>query len=64
MHCPEDGLDQFEEISFLLKNKELIDINQFLRVNEERPYNRPNPEMTALTSKFIQKASKLFNVKT
>lgn len=27
MHCPDKGLDQFEEISYLLKHKDSVDIN-------------------------------------
>ena len=40
MHCPENGLDKFEEISYLLKHKETMDINKFLKVTESYLYNQ------------------------
>lgn len=39
MHCPDKGLDQFEEISYLIKNKDTIDMSEFLRVVEKYNYN-------------------------
>ena len=39
MHCPESGLDKFEEISYLLKHKDHLNINKFLKVTESYLYN-------------------------
>jgi hypothetical protein len=62
MHCPENGLDKFEEISYLLKKKEDYDINEFLKVVEKYLYNSPSVEHYYLTDNFIKNARKFFSV--
>ena len=66
MHCPESGLDKFEEISYLLKQQKdgkIVNLSDFLRVTEERAYSKPSSaETKELTSKYIQKAKKFFDV--
>ena len=62
MHCPDNGLDQFEEISYLLKNKDSININEFLKVFEQFEYNSPSYEHARITQGFIQSAKKFFDV--
>ncbi len=42
MHCPDQGLDQFEEISYLIKNKDKHAMEVFLRVREAWKYNNPS----------------------
>ena len=42
MHCPESGLDKFEEISYLLKQQrdgKIESLSDFLKVSEERTYS-------------------------
>jgi hypothetical protein len=37
MHCPESGLDKFEEISYLLKQQrdgKITNVSEFLKVTE------------------------------
>jgi hypothetical protein len=46
MHGPDNGLDQFEEISYLLKHKNSIDMNEFLKVIEKYDYNSPSYDHT------------------
>ena len=63
MHCPEQGLDKFEEISYLLKHQrdgKIANLGEFLKVSEERPYSKPGKDDSFL--KYIQKARKFFDV--
>jgi hypothetical protein len=63
MHCPEQGLDKFEEISFLLKQQKdgkIASLGEFLRVSEERPYCRPGKDESSV--KYLNKAKKFFDV--
>ena len=66
MHCPDSGLDKFEEISYLLKQQKegkIVNLSDFLRITEDRPYSKPSSAQTKeLTSKYIQKAKKFFDV--
>ena len=59
MHCPETGFDHFEEISYLLKKREDIDMNQFLKVMDDKSYSMPNNGENTNLAKFIAKARKL-----
>ncbi len=62
MHCPDTALDKFEEVSFLLKNKDSIDMKEFLNVEEDRPYSRYSEDIADLTKDFLNKAKKYFDV--
>lgn len=62
LHCPDEGLDKFEEISYLIKNKESIDMNEFLKITGDNNYSKPDVDMRELTIKYIQKAKKIFEV--
>jgi hypothetical protein len=35
VHCPEEGLEKFEEISYLLKHKNHLEIKDFLKISED-----------------------------
>ena len=48
-HCPEEGLDKVEEISFLLKNKEKINMADFLKLDGNIHYSKPDLELRELT---------------
>jgi Radial spokehead-like protein len=67
MHCPESGLDKFEEISYLLKQQregKIHNLSEFLRVTEDRQYCRPGKEMhVELTARYLSKAKKYFDVR-
>ena len=41
-HCPDEGLDKLEEISYLLKNKEKINMKDFLKVDGDIHYSKPD----------------------
>ena len=66
MHCPENGLDKFEEISYLLKQKrdgKIENLSEFLMVSEERPYSRPGKDSHGEhTINYLLKAKKFFDV--
>jgi hypothetical protein len=62
MHCPDRGLDQFEEISYLLKNKDYISMEKFLRIDENELYNTQNQNYSAQVEKFTNIAKKFFEV--
>lgn len=62
IHCPDEGLEKFEEISFLLKNKNRLDINEFLKVTEDKTYNRHDEEIKEMTHKFLHKAKQFYEV--
>ena len=52
-HCPEEGLDKMEEISYLLKNKDKINMKDFLKVDGDVHYSKPDLELRELTTKYI-----------
>jgi len=49
MHCPDEGLDKFEEISYLLKHKDRIDMSEFIRSDGDKDYAKPNDDIRELT---------------
>jgi hypothetical protein len=63
MHCPDEGLKNFEEISYLIKNKDKLCTKQFLNVDDVRHNQAPSKAcVKELTSKFITEARKFFEV--
>jgi hypothetical protein len=46
VHCPEDALNKIEEISYLLKNKNTLAIEEWLKVNEIHNYAKPSDDCT------------------
>ena len=62
LHCPDEGLDKIEEISFLLKNQDKISMEDYLRVDGNNHYSKPNSEIRELTMKYLSKAKKVFEV--
>ena len=47
-HCPDNGIEKFEEISYLLKQQregKIESLSEFLRIFEERPYAKPGVEV-------------------
>ena len=41
VHCPQDALNKFEEISYLIKNQDTLAIEDWLKVNDNREYSKP-----------------------
>ena len=63
-HCPENGIDKFEEISYLLKLQregKITSLSEFLKIAEDRSYSRP-AKVEAGAEKYLQKAQKLWSV--
>ena len=63
MHYQDEGLEKFEEISYLLKQQKagkIENLSQFLKVSEERAYCKAGKNET--TVKYLAKAGKFFSV--
>lgn len=63
-HCPDQGLEKFEEVSYLLKLQregKVASLSDFLRISEERTYSKAG-KSEASSAKYIQKAAKFFSV--
>ena len=61
-HCPDHAMDKLEEISYLIKNKETIDMSCFLKVSEERNFSKADDTLAEHTKDCILKARKFFEV--
>jgi len=60
-HCPNDALNKLEEISYLLKHPDTVQMQEFLRVNTNVYYNKPSDEGTKqMSAGFIDSAKKFF----
>mmetsp|Transcript_17763 Transcript_17763/g.30077 ORF Transcript_17763/g.30077 Transcript_17763/m.30077 type:complete len:130 (-) Transcript_17763:1114-1503(-) len=59
-HCPQEALPKFEEISYLLKHKNEIDVNQFLKISVSKNYARPADEFTKEATQVAIEKSKVF----
>ena len=68
LHCPESGLEKFEQISYLLKQQregKVSNISEFLKLSDDRAYSRPGKEVhSEMTAKYLSKAKKFFEVST
>ena len=42
VHCPQDALNKFEEISYLIKSNDSLAIEDWLKVNDNREYSKPS----------------------
>ena len=62
LHCPKDGLDKFEEISYLLKNKDTVKIEDFLSTEDRPWHSMPDSARKEVTEKFIGQVRKFFEV--
>lgn len=38
--CPDRAIERFEEISYLIKNSDMVNIEEFVRCSDERDYSR------------------------
>ena len=45
MHYPENALEKLEEVSFLLKNADKLDISKFLKLQDIRNYKNVCEQM-------------------
>ena len=64
VHCPEDALNKIEEISYLLKHKDTISMEQWLKSNEIHHYARPSDKETIeATEEILERGMSHFKVK-
>jgi hypothetical protein len=56
VHCPEEALNKIEEISYLIKNKKTLAIEEFLKVNEIHNYARPSEKETKVATEATIKS--------
>lgn len=64
-HCPDNGIDKFEEISYLLKlqrDGKIKSLSDFLLISENRAYSTPGKALHGETEKYLAKAKKLIDV--
>lgn len=60
MNSPDDGLDKFEEISYLLKNKDSMYMSDYLKIEEDKKYARFNENMPQQILDKINSAKAIF----
>lgn len=64
-HCPQDALNKLEEVSYLIKNKDNINMSKFLKTEVAKDYAKPADESTRqATQDFISKSKAFFSVST
>ena len=53
-HCPHKGVDDLEEVSYLIKNSKKFNKDEFLKTNVTKAYAQPSDEYCAsMTGKII-----------
>lgn len=57
--CPDKALSRFEEVSYLIKNKDTLALEDFIKVNENRAYCVANEETAKGTQEHIDKVRAL-----
>lgn len=63
IHCPQEALNKLEEVSYLLKHKDTVACEEFLKMNEHHRYCMPADEETkSATSNVITESKKFFKV--
>ena len=60
--CPDKALERFEEVSYLIKNKDTLALEEFVKVCESRDYCIANEEVAKGTQAHIDKVRGLFEV--
>ena len=58
--CPDRAIERFEEISYLIRNKDTLALEDFVRCNDDRSYARHDPEMAEGTKGGIASLKQLF----
>ena len=62
-HCPQDALNKVEEVSYLIKHKDSIPMDQFLKTSMAKDYAQPSDPRTIETTKpYIDKSKTFFAV--
>ena len=60
--CPDKALERFEEVSYLIKNKDTRRLEDFIKVHESREYCIANEDVSKGTQENIDKVRALFEV--
>jgi hypothetical protein len=60
--CPDRAIERFEEISYLIKNSDEIDLEEFVRCHEDKKYAQHCPATAKGTSEQIQSLRSMFPV--
>ena len=61
-YYPEDSLQRLEEVSYLIKSQNLIAMEEFIKVEEQRIYARHNDTVAMATKKQVADLTKLLDV--
>ena len=60
--CPDQAIERFEEISFLIKNSDEINMEEFVRCHEDRRYAKHCEQTAQGTADAIESLRKMFPV--
>ena len=60
--CPDRAIERFEEISYLVKNSDEIDLEEFVRCHEDRKYAQHCPATAKGTSGQIESLRSMFPI--
>ena len=58
--CPDQAIERFEEISYLIKNSDTLRLEDFVRCSDERGYARHDSQMAEGTNSAIAELRKMF----
>ena len=58
--CPDQAIERFEEISYLIKNSDTLRLEDFVRCSDERGYARHDAQMAEGTRSAIEELRKMF----
>ena len=58
--CPDRAIERFEEISYLIKNSDTLNLEEFVKTTDERSYARHCDEMAEGTQTSIDSLRQLF----
>ena len=58
--CPDQAIERFEEISFLIKNSTEINMEEFVRCHEDRRYAKHCDQVAAGTAEALETLRKMF----
>jgi hypothetical protein len=64
IHYPDEALEKFEEVSYLIKKGDNAKLEQFLCTEDKRNYAQHCSAAATVTAKYITRASAFFSVKT
>jgi len=58
--CPDQAMERYEEISYLVKNNDSLNVEDFVRCNDDRAHARHCDDIAAGTQSGIDQLRKLF----